>query len=157
VNVFRYLGWISLCLVVLSSCSYTNNDDYLVEPVADAPARLNVQTSLDSLELPIVEDSLLVFYNVEVENGTLYYVEAIIDAFRIYELETDYNPDTLSGPYMLADSFWIRSSLPVEPGINTLLLSFYHSANTNSLGDILQLESRVVDLEFEVDMGGGIP
>ncbi|MFH0758851.1 MAG: hypothetical protein V2B15_16300 [Bacteroidota bacterium] len=139
----------------LIGCSYSNTEIYFVDPEPGEPAIIFATSNLDSMVDPSVTDSLLIIYKLEIEHAELYYVEGGMENYRIYELTPDYDPDTLAGPFVVTDSFWLQGSLPVEPGSKSLFLSFYYSSNTNSLGDILGVEVDILDLEYTVTMEGG--
>jgi hypothetical protein len=137
------------------SCIYSDTDSYIVIPEPGQPASLWVTSNLDTLPDPVVTDSLMVTYEAGIENGELYYVEAVIEDIRIYDRLLEYNPDTVPGIYFLADSFWVRGSLPLDEGTCTLNLNFYFSSNTNSLGDLLGLEYDAYQRPYILTLEGG--
>jgi hypothetical protein len=143
----------AVCLALcMGACVYSSSGIYSVEPVPGDPAIITVSTNLDTLIDPTVTDSLAVIYTVTIEKGELYFVESKLEDQPVYERTTAYDPDTIEGPYLLADTFWIRGSLPVDPGSNTLYMNFYYSSNTNSLGDIFNIEASVIELEYILKM-----
>jgi hypothetical protein len=142
-------------LPALGSCVYSNSDIYLATPVAGDSAVISATTNLDTLLNPTLGDSLMVSYRVEIDKGELYYIESYIEDLPVYERATDYDPDTLEAPFMLADSFWIQGYLPLDPGANSVFIVFYYSANTNSLGDIYGIESNLLEREYVVTVEGG--
>jgi hypothetical protein len=151
----RFIKWILPVLTAgLWGCIYTSKDFYTVEPVRGVPATVSATFNLDTLNANAYTDSLLVSYEISVEGGELYYVQSLIGNYSVYEYLTDYDPDTMSGPYVLADSFWLDVAVPPDSGIYTLYLDFFYSSNTNSLGDILGVEADVLTLEFLIDFKG---
>jgi hypothetical protein len=52
--------------------------------------------------------------------------------------------------YTLTGTFSLQALLPVQQGNNTLYMSFYYSANTNSLADLMRLEADVTDRMYTV-------
>ncbi len=140
---------------LLDGCSYSTSDIYLVEPLAGQPTLIQVTTNLDTLIDPVVFDSLLVIYECQIDQGELYYVESGMENYWMYDLTPDYDPDTLTEPFVVVDSFWLQASLPVDAGSHTLIISFYYSSNTNSLGDVLGVEADILDLEYSIRMEGG--
>jgi hypothetical protein len=142
-----------ICLACcMGACVYSSSGIYNVEPVPDDPAVIDITTSLDTMIDPTVTDSMAVIYTVEIDKGELYYIESKLEDLPVYELATAYDPDTVEGPYQLVDTFWIRGSLPVDPGSNTLYMNFYYSSNTNSLGDLFRIEASVIELEYIIKM-----
>jgi len=151
----RRIKWIVVGLTaVLCGCIYTSNERYMVDPVPGDPAVVSATVNLDTVNVNPYSDSLLVTYEFSVDGGKLYYVQSLIETYSIYEFLTDYDPDTLNGPYVLADSFWLDVAVPPDSGIYTLYLDFYYSSNTNSLGDILGVEADVLTLQFMIDFKG---
>jgi len=140
--------------VAMSACSFTDDQIYYVEPVPGDSAVVKVSTNLAPTDTSVIADSLLFIYDAEIEGGELYFTEASIDNLVLYQFATDYDPDTVNGPYALKDSFWIRGDLPLEAGINTLLFSVFYSSNTNSLADKVRREATILDLEFNVKLEG---
>jgi hypothetical protein len=149
---FIILSAISFFMI---ACSYSNTDIYFVDPEPGEPAIIFATSNLDTMVDPTVTDSLLIIYKVEIDHAELYYVEGGMENYRVYGLTPVYDPDTLVGPFVVTDSFWLQGTLPVEPGAKSLFLSFYYSSNTNSLGDILGVEVDILDLEYTVHMEGG--
>ena len=153
------IRWFPIFFFILaagaSSCIYTDTDSYVVIPEPGNAASLTISSNLDTLPDPAVTDSLLVTYDAGIENGELYYVEAVIEDIRIYDRETDYDPDTVPGLFVLADSFWVQASLPLDTGDFTLSLYFYFSSNTNSLGDIMGREYDALQQSYTLSMEGG--
>ncbi|MCP4313764.1 MAG: hypothetical protein GY790_21125 [Bacteroidetes bacterium] len=145
---------ITLLTMVMGACSYSDTEIYYVEPVPNDSALMVLTTSLDTVGEAIITDSLLFTYRAVIEGGKLYFTEASIDNFILHQHETDYDPDTITGPFVLSDSFWIRRDMPVLPGINSMLFTLYYSSNTNSLADILGVEANIFEEEYIIDMGG---
>ncbi len=129
--------WVGFTLLI-SACIYSESGIYNVDPVPGDPPVIAVTTNLDTVVDPVVTDSLEVTYEVLIENGEFYVVEAFIANQQIYLA------DTTSG------SFQIYSHLVYQPGTDTLYLNFYYSTNSNSLADIFNLEANVVDLKYPV-------
>ena len=153
----RFIKWIIPVLAAgLWGCIYTSNDLYTVTPSPGIPATVNVTTNLDTINSNPYVDSLLVSYEISVEGGQLYFVESLIETYSVYEYWPDYDPDTLSGPYILADSFWLNVGVPADSGTYTLYIDFFYSSNSNSLGDILGFEADVLTREFLIDFKGEI-
>ncbi len=126
---WKNIVWLALALIC--SCTYIEPDTYYVKPVAGDPAVITLNTSLDTIENPLVRDSLEVTYGISVENGELYELNAFVHHQVIY------SSDSTLG------SFWIYSSYVPDPGTDSLLLEIIYPANTNSLADVLGLESLV--------------
>ena len=113
----------------LSSCHYSENGIYFAEPVPGNPPEFNVSVNLDTLADPVVSDSIEVRYEVEIENGEFYLMEA-------------YLADTwLNGSDSVQYSFWLQHDDVPFPGPDTLYLFFYYSTNTTSLADLIGLEA----------------
>jgi len=154
----RLIKWIIPLLTAgFWGCIYSSNELYTVEPVPGVPPTVFATASLDTVDANPYTDSLMVSYEISVNGGELYYVESLIEQYSIYEYLPDYDPDTLHGPYVQADSFWLAVAVPPDSGIYTLYLDFYYSTNTNSLGDILGVEANVLTLEFLIDFKGESP
>lgn len=133
-----------LLFSLLAGCLYTDPDMYYVDPVAGDPPQVSVSTSLDTLFVPPVNDSLRVEYQVEISGGELYYVYAELAQSMVYE------SDSYQG------SFLIIPEMADSEGIDTLHLNFYYSSNTNSLADKLGYEALVKNLDFALyfNIGG---
>jgi hypothetical protein len=114
--------------VIAGACIYSNNEDYVVEPVPGTPPTFAAGTNLDTVTDPVVTDSLQVFYEASVENGRFYFMDAVLNDLHIF-----YSDTTI-------DTFWIQSSLVPDPGSDSLHLYFYYSTNSNSLADIVGVE-----------------
>jgi len=145
-----------LFALATEACMYNDSESYYVNPIPGDSATLVVITNLDTIGNPVITDSLMIKYSAEIEGGELYVVDCNLDNLLLYEYISDYDPDTLAAPYVLSDSFWIRGSLPLEPGIKTMSLSFYYSANTNSLADKYGIEASKRDLEYDIKLEGEI-
>jgi hypothetical protein len=131
-----------VCLI--NGCIYSDDGIYRVDPVADDPPLVLASTNLDSIENPVVIDSLEVVYDISIQNGELYLLDVTLGNQFLYE------SDTTQG------SFWIYASDSEIPGIDTLRMDIYYSSNTNSLGDILALEARDLALNYAIDFKGSI-
>jgi hypothetical protein len=136
-----------LILLVTASffhgCLYSDDEVYYVEPEADDPPIISVTTNLDTITNPTVVDSLLVLYDIDIQNGDLYFVEAAVANQVVYE------SDTTQG------SFWLYDDHVQLPGIETLYIDIYYSSNTNSLADVVGFEALQINLEYEIDFTWG--
>jgi hypothetical protein len=130
---------LAIIILLMPSCLYSDSELYQVEPVPGDPPVISVYTNLDTLVNPAVNDSLEVIYDVEIEGGDLYYVYAEIASTQIFE------SDSIHG------SFWINHSLAEVTGLDTLLMDFYYSSNSNTLADIVGYEALIKHLKFMVD------
>jgi len=127
----------SICM--LSACTYSDFGSHLVEPIADDPPVIAATTNLDTLINPEVSDSLLVIYDIAIQNGELYYLDASVSNFQVYD------SDTAQG------SFWLYPDDAQLPGIDTLKLAIYYSSNSNSLADVLGIEALNLSLKYAID------
>ena len=132
-----------LCL--LSACYFTDNSLYQADPVAGDPPVVSVITNLDTMDLPRVNDSLQVIYDVSIENGRFFLMEASVTEGMVH------SSDSASG------SFWIYAFQSQSKDIDTLRLDFYHSSNSNTLADIAGFEARITRLKYAIDFNQGIP
>lgn len=146
---------IALLTLAVAGCSYTDSDIYYAEPIPSDSARVKVITNLDTIDNAEIIDSLLFKYSAEIEGGELYATQAKVDGQSLYLYYSNYDPDTLTGPYILSDSFWIMQDLQASPRINTLDFSIYYSSNTNSLADVIGVEAHVLELEYTITLEGG--
>jgi len=145
---------LALLILAATGCSYSDPDIYYVEPIVANPASVLVLTNLDSIDTAPVADSLLLRYRAEIEGGEMYATQATIESQAIYLRYTPYNPDTISGSFIVSDSFWIRQDQLADTGVSTLGFNVYYSANTNSLADIVGLEAEILELEFKLSQEG---
>lgn len=141
-KIFIPLVLCILCLI--TACSYSDDGIYRVDPVPDDPPVVWATTSLDSIENPVITDSLEVEYIISIQNGELYLL------FVTLGNETLYQSDTTNG------SFWIYANDSELPGIDTLELNIYYSSNSNSLADKLGIEARDLGLKYAIDFNWGI-
>lgn len=118
---------------------YSDYDQFYVEPIADDPPIITASTNLDSLANPLVDDSLEVIYDIDIQNGELYFLEARVGNFLIYDSDTTHG------------SFWLYPDDVNMPGIDTLSLLIYYSSNTNSLGDVLGIEYLNTSLKYAIN------
>lgn len=130
-------GYITLSL--LSACTFTDDEFYRADPVADDPSVVSVLSNLDTLYQPKVNDSLLVIYEVSVENGEFYFMDALVSA------RTVHSSDTSSG------SFWVYPSQSNETDLDTLYMDIYHSSNTNTLADRIGYEAATTRQNYIID------
>ena len=132
-----------LCLV--SACYFTDNSLYEVDPVAGDPPEVSVITNLDTMDLPRVNDSLQVIYDLSIENGEFFFMEALV------------TEGTVHASNSALGSFWIYPFQSQSNDIDTLILEFYHSSNTNTLADITGYEARITRLKYAIDFNQGPP
>lgn len=144
----------TLLALVVSGCSYSDPNIYYVEPTPGDSVTVLVTTNLDTIEIAQINDSLLFTFRAEIEGGKLYAAEASVENQLIYTKYTEYDPDTISGPFVLTDSFWIMQDLDVGPGMSSMLLEIFHSANTNSLADKVGIEASTFELEYDIQLEG---
>jgi len=130
-------------VLLLPACFYNDSELYEVEPVAGDPPVLSVSTNLDTLTNPMVNDSLEVIYQVDIEGGELYYVYAMVAETQVFESDSIYG------------SFWINHGVAEEPGVDTLYLDFYYSTNSNSLADIVKYEALLKTTKIAVEFNLG--
>ncbi|MGW8314865.1 MAG: hypothetical protein ACWGNV_04635 [Bacteroidales bacterium] len=130
-------------LLMLGSCFYNDSEIYFVDPVPGDPPDFSVTTSLDTLVDPEINDSLEVSYDVTIENGAFYLMEAYLDGSWLF------NSDSIR------DSFWVQYDDVSYPGVDTLFLFFYYSTNTNSLADLINLEANVVRKTYGIQFNEG--
>lgn len=127
---------------LIHGCMYSDYGHHFVEPVAGDPPVLSVATNLDTVINPEVIDSLEVIYEIDIQDGKLYYLDALVGNFLVYD------SDTTRG------SFWLYPDDVEIPGIDTLKLNMYYSSNTNSLGDLLGVEYLNTSLNYAIDFKG---
>jgi len=132
--IYILVGFLMLC----NACLYSDNEIFYVEPIPDLPPVIDVRTNLDTIATPVVEDSLLVEYDISIQNGKLYFVEAWLPGRSIYESDTSHG------------SFWLYPHDVLTPGIDTLHLDIYYSSNTNSLADVTGYEALEVNLKYGI-------
>ena len=141
--------------LLLAGCSYSNSEIYYAYPIPGDSATLVVTTNLDSLDRVVITDSLIFKYSAQIEGGALYFTQASIRSFTLYQYATNYDPDTITGPYVLTDSFWIFRDMATDTGIYSMLFTLYFSSNTNSLGDKVGIEADILNLDFDLVVEGG--
>ncbi len=134
----RHIHILAGFLMLCNACIYTDNEIFYVEPIPDAPPVIDVSTNLDTISDPTVEDSLLVVYDISIQNGELYFVDAWLPGRSVYESDTTHG------------SFWLYPHDALTPGIDTLYLDIYYSSNTNSLADIAGYEALEVNLKYGI-------
>lgn len=144
-----------MLVMFLAACSYSSSEIYYASPVPGDTATVVLSTNLDNIDTVVISDSLLFKYRAEIENGELYFTSASVGPVTLYQHATDYDPDTLMGPFVLRDSFWIWSDPATDTGLYSLLFTVYYSSNTNSLGDELGIEADILKLEFDLLVEGG--
>jgi hypothetical protein len=126
-------------IALIQGCMYTDYGHYYVEPIADDPPIIVARTNLDTLSNPVVEDSLEVIYDIDIQNGELYYLDAQVIDRRVYD------SDSTEG------SFWLYPNDVQMPGIDTLKMIIIYSSNTNTLGDVLGVEALELHLKYAID------
>jgi hypothetical protein len=146
---------VALFTLLTPGCTYSDSKIYYATPVPGDSARVVVFTNLDDIDTTVIVDSLMFKYEAEIEGGELYFLEASISNILLYQNLPDYNPDTITGPYILVDSFWIPGEVVAETGLSSLLFSLYYSSNTNSLADKVHVEADILNLDFDLMMEGG--
>jgi hypothetical protein len=127
----------------LGSCNYTENDIYFVEPVAGDPPVFSVITSLDTIVAPEVTDSMEVRYEVSIENGEFYLMQAYVGNVLLINSDSTEN------------NFWIYADDVPYPGLDTLYMDFYYSTNSNSLADLIKAEANVRHRAFGINFKEG--
>lgn len=145
----------ALFTLTIYGCSYSDPGVYYVEPVPGDSVTVVMSSSLDTVDVAEISDSLLFTFRAEIEGGMFYAAKASVENQFIYEYYANYDPDTISGPYVLSDSFWIMQDHDVGAGISSMLFEIYHSANTNSLADIVRVEAGIFELEYDILLEGG--
>lgn len=138
----RYIIALLGIAALIHGCTYSDYGHHFVEPVAGDPPVLSAVTNLDTLIYPEVIDSLEVIYEIDIQNGELYYLDALVGNSQVYD------SDTTRG------SFWLYPDDVEIPGIDTLKLIIYYSSNTNSLGDLLGIENLNTSLNYAIDFIG---
>jgi hypothetical protein len=135
--------FLALCLV--KGCFFTDNSFYEVDPLAGDPPEVSVITNLDTVDLPRVNDSLQVIYDLHIENGEFFFMEALISGEVVFASDSSHG------------SFMIYPFQSQATGIDSLAMEFYHSSNTNSLADLAGYEARITRLKFAIDFNQGSP
>ena len=135
------------CMVMylVSACYFTDNSLYEVDPVAGDPPEVSVIANLDTMDLPRVNDSLQVIYDLSIENGDFFFMEALVTEGTVHASNSAHG------------SFWIYPFQSQSNDIDTLILEFYHSSNTNTLADITGYEARITRLKYAIDFNQGPP
>ena len=134
IHLLFLLGFIAF----ISACLYSEKGIYEFEPIPDDPPVISVTCNLDTIDNPTVIDSLEVIYELVIQNGDLYYVDALVGNLPVYD------SDTSKG------SFWLYPNHVQVPGVDTLYIDVYYSSNTNSLGDISGAEALDVNLKYAI-------
>ncbi|MEN8226547.1 MAG: hypothetical protein ABFS38_00225 [Bacteroidota bacterium] len=125
-------------VAMISACTYSESGIYRVDPVPGDPPMISAHTNLDTIIDPTVIDSLEVIYNVDIENGKFYQVEAFVFDKLVHSSDTTHG------------SFWITSAFVTDTVVDTLSLYFFHSTNSNSLADIVGLEYDYIELDYPI-------
>lgn len=152
----KYL--LPLCLLLAAllpgACTYSDFKEYWVEPVAGDSTSITINCNLDTLDQPLVTDSLMVAFSAEVENGALYYMAATLEQYLLHEMEYEVDRDTLTAPHAVLDTFFVPDYVPVDSGDYELQLLFYYSTNSNSLADYFGVEFYQQDLVYLITLPG---
>jgi len=127
----------------LGSCYYTDRDIYFVEPVPGDPPALTVATSLDTLSEPEVVDSMEIRYEVAVENGEFFLLQAYVGNVLLFASDS------------VENNFWLFTADVPYPGLDTLYMDFYYSTNSNSLADIVGAEANISHLAYGITFSEG--
>ena len=125
----------------LGACFYSDGEVYTAVPVAGDPPLVSVSSNLDTLLNPLVGDSLRVEYEVSIEQGVLYYVEASVSGSVVHSSDISYG------------LFWLYPSQ--SEGIDSLYLDLYHNTNSNTLADATGYEASVTRVAYAIDFNGG--
>lgn len=124
---------------MINACTYSDYGTHVVEPVAGDPPTITASTNLDTLLNPEVSDSLKVVYEVVVQNGTFYLLDATVGNSPVFDSDTSHG------------TFWLYPNDVQVPGVDTLTLLIYYSSNTNSLADVLGIEALYLRLNYAID------
>lgn len=157
-NCILLTSLVSLVVLVTwltPGCTYSDPNIYYATPVPGDSATVAVTTNLDDIDTAIIVDSLLFKYEVEIAGGDLYFLEATIGYFLLYQFLPEYDPDTITGGYILADSFWIPEVVIADTGLSSMIFTIYYSSNTNSLADKVNIEADILNLDFDLMVKGG--
>lgn len=127
----------------LGSCYYTDRDINYVEPVPGDPPILTVITSLDTLAEPEVVDSMLIRYEVVVENGEFYLMQAYVGNVLLFASDS------------VENNFWLFTDDVPYLGTDTLYMDFYYSTNSNSLADLVGAEAYIEQLVYGIKFSEG--
>lgn len=146
----RQLLPVLILLLSVTSCEYISQDIHYVEPEAGTEPLLLPLTNLEADSVYVVRDSMLVAYEVFLNAGELYYIEASIGNLVHYSHWPSYDPDTSGTWPVAADSFYLEDVFHLDSGLHTLYMDFYHSTNSNSLADMLSLEYEMYTLEYQI-------
>jgi len=138
-KTYIFLFFVALLFSGLHACIYSDSELYEVEPVPGDPPLISINTNLDTLYNPPVNDSLEVIYQVEISGGELYYVYAEVTSTTIFESDSTFG------------SFWIDPLLADSSGVDTLHMGFYYSSNSNSLAGNLGYDALVEYQNFAID------
>lgn len=134
-----FITGIITLIALIHGCMYSDYGHYYVEPLADDPPIIVASTNLDTIYNPEVEDSLEVIYDIDIQNGELYYLDALVMERWVYDSDTTHG------------SFWLYPDDVQMPGIDTLIIDIGYSSNTNTLGDVLGIEAREIQLKYAID------
>lgn len=134
--------------LLMVACGYSETDNYYVEPIPGEPTAIVVHTSLDTMYDLVIADSLLVVYRAEISNGELYFMECFHEDNKMYEKLFESDPDSIQGGYIEEDSFYIYPIPEIENDITSLIMSFFVSTNSNSLADLVDIETKQLDVEY---------
>jgi len=152
----RYIIILLVFTLLPAACTYSDPGYFMVDPVPDDSATIDVHTNLDTMIDPTVtaSDTLWVVFEAKVNNGELYRAICILEDSIVYDSITASEVDTLYESFILLDSFGIPPSIPLDPGLYPLYMDFLYSTNTNSLGDIFSYEWETKELEYIILVEG---
>ena len=135
-------------LLFLNACTYTNDGEHFVNPVPGEPPVLSVSCNLDTFSFIETTDSVLISYTAEIENGFLSLVYAEVNELVPYDTLANLEADTV--PQVLRDSFYVAKDVDLLAGENILDLFFYTSTNSNTLGDLYNIEADMRTLTYSI-------
>ena len=145
-KAFSYLAILGGLLIIMNSCTYTDDTEHFVSPVPGEPPVFSVQCNLDTLPLIRTDDEILVSYSAEIDNGVLYYVSAEVNELLTYDTLANLKADSTTGALVLSDSFYVKKVVDLLPGENILDLYFFVSTNSNTIADLVGAEADIIQL-----------
>ena len=135
----NFLAALAGLILFLNSCTYTNDGEHFVSPIPGDPPVFSVSCNLDTMLFIETSDSVFISYSAEIENGTLYVVAAEVNEQLTYDTVANLEADTAAR--VLRDSFYVQKDVDLLVGENFLNLIFYISTNSNTLGDLYDVEA----------------
>lgn len=134
--------------LLLSSCIYSDEGEHYVIPVPGEPPVFSAQTNLDTFGIIETSGQVMVRYTAQIENGILYQVTGEVDETEAYDSLLYLEANVGSGAKIISDSFIIQKDVELLPGENVLSLYFYYSTNSNTLADLVGVESNITELFY---------